>query len=498
MATTKPAAYKNYIGGAWVASESGRTYEISNPASKSTTVGEFQTSGEKDALNAVAAAQKALPGWSDTPAPVRAGVLFRALEIMRQRGDDIARTITIEEGKPLADAQGEVKRAMNIMEYAAGEGRRMFGYTTPSELPNTVAYTVRRPLGVVAIITPWNFPIAIPAWKIAPALICGNALVFKPASGTPLSAVKLVEVFEEAGLPPGVLNLVTGPGALVGNALVESPDVQAISFTGSTEIGTNIYGQGAHLLKKVQCEMGGKNAVILLADADLDKALGGVVQGAFGSTGQRCTATSRVIVEASVYDQFMEQLVERTSKLKIGNGLDADVDVSPLSSQSQFNTVLEYIGIGTEEGANLVYGGHSVSGGIYDEGYYVEPTIFTDVGLDTRIAQEEIFGPVLTVFKAEDLEEAIQISNSVKFGLSSSVYTKDLTRAFQYINTVDAGMVHVNAPTLGGEVHLPFGGLKSSGVGQREQGVEAVDFFSEVITVYIDHAAAAGQQAKFI
>ena len=323
-------------------------------------------------------------------------------------------------------------------------------------MPSTIAYTVRRPLGVVAIITPWNFPIAIPAWKIGPALICGNTLVFKPASGTPLSAVKLVEVFEEAGLPPGVLNLVTGPGSRVGNALVESPDVQAISFTGSTEIGTHIYSQGAGLLKKVQCEMGGKNAVILLADADLDKALGGIVQAAFGSTGQRCTATSRVIVEEPVYDEFMEQLIDRTSKLKLGNGLDDDVDVSPLSSQDQFDKVMEYIGIGTEEGANLVFGGRSPSGGIYDEGYYIEPTIFTDVGQDMRIAQEEIFGPVLTVFKAADLEEAIQISNNVKFGLSSSIYTKDLTQAFQYINTVDAGMVHVNAPTLGGEVHLPM------------------------------------------
>ena len=498
MATTEVTTYKNHIGGHWVASESGKTYPITSPASKDTVLGEFQTSGEADALQAVAAAQEALPGWSETPAPARASVLFRALEILRRRADDIARTITIEEGKPLADAQGEVKRAMNIMEYAAGEGRRMFGYTTPSELPNTVAYTIRRPLGVVAIITPWNFPIAIPAWKIAPALICGNTLVFKPASGTPLSAVKLMEVYEEAGLPPGVLNLVTGPGARVGNALVESPEVKGISFTGSTEIGTDIYGLGARMLKKIQCEMGGKNAVILLADADLDKALGGIIQGAFGSTGQRCTATSRVIVESSIYDEFMEQLIERTGKLKIGNGLDADVDISPLSSKSQFDTVSQYIGIGTEEGANLVYGGHSLSGGIYDEGYYIEPTIFTDVGLDMRIAQEEIFGPVLTVFKAEDLEEAIQISNSVKFGLSSSVYTKDLTRAFQYINTVDAGMVHVNAPTLGGEVHLPFGGLKSSGVGQREQGVEAFDFFSEVITVYIDHAAAARQQARFI
>ena len=498
MATTEVATYMNYVGGQWVEAESGRTYTITNPASKGTVVGRFQTSGAEDGQRTASAAQEALPGWSETPAPARAAVLFRALEILRRRGDDMARTITIEEGKPLADAQGEIKRAMNIIEYAAGEGRRMFGYTTPSELPNTVAYTIRRPLGVVAIITPWNFPIAIPAWKIAPALICGNTLVFKPASGTPLSAVKLVEVFEEAGLPPGVLNLVTGPGTLVGNALVESPDVKAISFTGSTEIGTDLYSQAARSLKKVQCEMGGKNAVILLADADLDKALGGIVQGAFGSTGQRCTATSRVIVEESIYGEFMEQLIDRTSKLKIGNGLDADVDVSPLSSQSQLDKVMEYIGIGTEEGANLTYGGRSLSGGIYDEGYYVEPTIFTDVGPDMRIAQEEIFGPVLTVFKAAGLEEAIAISNNVKFGLSSSVYTKDLTRAFQYINTVEAGMVHVNAPTLGSEVHLPFGGLKSSGVGQREQGVEAVDFFSEVITVYIDHAAAARQQAKFI
>jgi alpha-ketoglutaric semialdehyde dehydrogenase len=498
MATTQVSTYQNYIGGQWLESESGRTYQITNPAHKSSIVGQFQVSTPEDALRAVTAAQEALQGWADTPAPVRAQVLYRALDIMGQRADEIARTITIEEGKPLADAQGEVKRAMNIIEYAAGEGRRMFGYTTPSELPSTVAYTVRRPLGVVAIITPWNFPIAIPAWKIAPALICGNALVFKPASSTPLSAVKLVEVFEEAGLPAGVLNLITGPGASVGNALVESPQVQGISFTGSTEIGTDIYARGARLLKKVQCEMGGKNAVILLADADLDKALDGIVQGAFGSTGQRCTATSRVIVEEPVYDQFMEQLLERTRKLKIGNGLDPEVDVSPLSSESQLQKVLEYIGIGAEEGARLAYGGHALSGGIYDGGHYVEPTVFTEVTSQMRIAQEEIFGPALTVFKARDLEDAVQISNNVKFGLSSSVYTRDLPRAFRYINTVEAGMVHVNAPTLGGEVHLPFGGMKSSGVGQREQGTEAVDFFSEVITVYIDYADAPRTQARFI
>ena len=502
MATTPAATpatiYQNYIGGQWTSSESGRTYPITSPASNDTVLGEFQTSTPDDARRAVAAAQEALEGWANTPAPVRAQTLYRALDIMRRRSEELARTITLEEGKPLADARGEVRRAMNIIEYAAGEGRRMFGYTTPSELPNTVAYTVRRPLGVVAIITPWNFPIAIPAWKMAPALICGNTLVFKPASLTPFSAVKLVEIFEEAGLPPGVMNLITGPGGSVGNALVESPEVRGISFTGSTEIGTGIYAAGAQRLKKVQCEMGGKNAVILLADADLDKALGGIVQGAFGSTGQRCTATSRVIVEEGVYDTFMAQLLERTGQLKIGDGLDEDTDISPLSSQSQLDTVMNYIGIGAEEGAHLAYGGHALSGGEFDRGYYVEPTIFTDVTPDMRIAQEEIFGPVLTVFKAKDLDDAVQISNNVQFGLSSSVYTRDLPLAYRYINTVEAGMVHVNAPTLGGEVHLPFGGLKASGIGQREQGVEAVDFFSEVITVYIDYADTPRAQARFI
>ena len=492
------ATYKNFIGGDWVESISGRRYPVFNPARKTESVGEFQTSTAEDATVAVEAARAALPGWANTPAPGRASVLFRALEIMGRRADEIARTITTEEGKPIGDAIGEVKRAMNIIEYAAGEGRRMFGYTTPSELPNTVAYTIKRPLGVVGIITPWNFPIAIPAWKIAPALICGNALVFKPASSTPLSAVKLVEVFEEAGLPPGVLNLVTGPGAQVGNALVENTGVNGISFTGSTEIGTELYAKSAQRLKKVQAEMGGKNAVILLADADMDKALGGIVQGAFGSTGQRCTATSRVIVEEEVYDQFMEGLIDRTSKLKIGDGIDPAMDVAPLSSQSQYDKVLEYIGVGTEEGAHLAYGGHGLTEGEYSEGFYVEPTVFTDVSPDMRIAREEIFGPVLTVFKVRSLEDAIQISNSVEFGLSSSVYTKDLTRAFEYINTVETGMVHVNAPTLGGEVHLPFGGLKASGVGQREQGTEAFDFFTETITVYIDHAQAPRQQARFI
>ena len=498
MSTIPIEIHKNFIGGQWVDSVTGRTYQVHNPAHTTEMVGEFQTSGAEDALKAVAAAKEGLAFWANTPAPARSNIIYKALEIMGRRADEMAHTITIEEGKPIADAHGEVKRAMNIMEYAAGEGRRMFGYTTPSELPDTVAYTVRRPLGVVGIITPWNFPLAIPTWKIAPALICGNSLVFKPASATPLSAVKLLEIFEEAGLPDGVLNLVTGPGGQVGNALVESPDVKGISFTGSTEIGTELYYESAKRLKKVQTEMGGKNAVIVLADADMDKAMAGIVSGAFGSTGQRCTATSRVIVEDDVYDQFMEELIDRTSKLTVGDGLDPSNDVAPLSSQNQKDTVMEYIGIGTEEGADLVFGGRALSGSGFDEGYYVEPTIFAGVSPEMRIAKEEIFGPVLTVFRAKDLKEAIYISNSVEFGLSSSVYTKDITKAYEYINTVETGMVHVNAPTLGGEVHLPFGGLNASGVGQREQGTAAVDFFTEVITVYIDHAAEATERARFI
>ena len=495
--TVDVQTHRNYIDGQWVESASGRTYPITNPASKNTVLGTFQTSVAEDTNRAIDAAHGALPGWSSMPAPQRASILYRALEIMRERGDDIARTITLEEGKPLPDAQGEVKRAMNITEYAAGEGRRLFGYTTPSEIPSTVVYTTRRPIGVVGIITPWNFPIAIPAWKIAPALICGNTLVFKPASSTPMSAVKLVKVFEDAGLPPGVLNLITGPGALVGNTLVTDPKVKGISFTGSTEIGSGIYSEGAKSLKKVQCEMGGKNAVIVLSDADMDKTLGGIVQAAFGSTGQRCTATSRAIVEETIYEPFVSELIERTRKLKVGDGMDPGVDVSPLSSQYQFDKVMEYIGIGTEEGARLSCGGRPLTGPGYDEGYYIEPTIFTDVDPSMRIAQEEIFGPVLTVFKAKDLSEAIDLANSVEFGLSSSIYTKDLTQAFQYADQVEAGIVHVNAPTLGGEVHLPFGGLKASGVGAREQGTEAVNFYSEVITVYIDYAGPR-TQAKFI
>ncbi|MBM3924704.1 MAG: aldehyde dehydrogenase family protein [SAR202 cluster bacterium] len=497
MSASKVPVYQNYIGGRWASSTSGRIYTVTNPAHNDQVLGAVQASTVDDAEKAVDAAASALAAWAATPAPQRGAILYKAFELLRERAEDFAHTITLEEGKPLSDARGEVKRAMNIIEYAAGEGRRMFGYTTPSELTNTLAYTVRRPLGVVAIITPWNFPLAIPAWKIAPALVCGNTVVFKPASSAPLSAVKLAQLFEDAGLPKGVLNLITGPGASVGDFLVNSPEVKGVSFTGSTEIGARLYSQGAAKLKKVQCEMGGKNAVIVLADADLDKTVGGVVQAAFGSTGQRCTATSRVILEEPIYNAFMDDLLNRTAKLKIGDGMEQGVDVAPVASESQFNKIMEYIGIGAEEGARLAYGGKALTGKAYKGGYYIQPTIFTDVKPDMRIAQEEIFGPVLTVFKAKDLDEAIHICNSVQFGLSSSIYCSDLTRAFKYVDQVDAGMVHINSPTLGGEVHLPFGGTKASGVGAREQGTEAVNFFSEVITVYVDYAGRR-PQAKFI
>ena len=490
--------YKNFIGGKWVESISGETYRTVNPARPKQVVGEFQASVVKDADSAIAAAAAAAPAWGKMPAPQRGSLLFKTIDVFERRAGELARAITIEEGKPIADATGEVKRAMNILEYAAGEGRRLFGYTTPSELPDTAAYTFKRPLGVVSIITPWNFPVAIPVWKMAPALICGNAIVFKPASATPFAATVIAEIFEEAGLPAGVFNLITGPGGSIGNKLVEDPRIGGVSFTGSTEIGTRIYARGAEALKKVQAELGGKNAAIIMNDADLDKAVPGVVQGAFGSTGQRCTATSRAIVQKGVYNEFMDRLVAQTKALKVGDGMNPDNDVAPLSSKSQFNTVREYIGYGTEEGAKLVTGGHALEGPEYEGGYYVEPTIFTDVPENSRIAQEEIFGPVLSVFRAEDVQDAVRISNSVKFGLSSSIYTRDLVQAHEYINTVETGMVHVNAPTLGGEVHLPFGGLKSSGVGQREQGTEAFDFFTETITAYIDYSASARERSRFI
>ena len=489
MADSQITKFQNFIGGRWIDSKSGNSYTIKNPAFKNEILGTVQSSETIDARRAIESAHQALPVWAETPAPQRGTIIYRAFELLRSRQTEFAKTITEEEGKSLPDALGEVKRSMNIMEYAAGEGRRMFGQTTPSELPNTLAYTTRRPIGVVSIITPWNFPLAIPSWKIAPALICGNTIVFKPATSTPLSGINLVRLFEEAGLPPGVLNIITGPGSAIGDTLVTHPMVKGISFTGSTDTGSRLYSIGAGQLKKVQCEMGGKNAVIVLSDADIGKAVTAVVAGAFGSTGQRCTATSRLIVEEKIYDDFLYAVIEKTKELKIGYGLLPGIDLGPASSQAQLDQILQYIELGKDEGATLAYGGNRITGPEFDQGFYVEPTIFTDVTENMLIAQEEIFGPVLTCFKVKDFAEAIAICNNSQFGLSSSIYTKDLSKAFNYVNQIQTGMLHINGPTLGGEVHLPFGGTKASGVGTREQGTEAINFFSEITTVYVDYTA---------
>lgn len=489
--------YHNFIAGQWVPSASGHTYSTVNPANKTEIIGYFQESAREDAHRAIQAAYDAFSEWAATPGPTRGLLLFKAWEILRERAEDFARTMTLEEGKPLTDARGEVKRSLNVLEFMAGEGRRLKGETLPSELRYNLAYTIKKPLGVVAIITPWNFPLAIALWKIAPALVSGNSVVFKPASGTPLTAIKIVQLLVDAGLPPGVLNMVTGPGATVGFELVENPVVRAVSFTGSTETGTVIYEKASRSLKRVQCEMGGKNAVLVLEDADLELAVEGIAQGAFGSTGQRCTATSRVIVLDPVKDEFLRLLLERTRRVRVGSGFTPGVEVAPLASESQFRKVTSYIEVGQSEGARLAYGGRVPRGEEFQKGFYVEPTIFDEVRPDMRIFQEEIFGPVVSVTTAKTFEEAIQLANEVKYGLSASIYTRDLDRAFRFVDQIEVGMVHINSPTLGGEAHVPFGGIKASGLGEREQGSTALDFFTQDIVVYVDYTGRK-REARFI
>lgn len=390
-----------------------------------------------------------------------------------------------------------MKRSLNVLEYIAGEGRRLLGDVVPSELSKNLIFTYRRPMGVVSIITPWNFPLSIPIWKIAPALVSGNTVVFKPASTTPLTAISIVKLFEDAGLPKGVVNMLTGPGVTVGKELVSNPDVRAISFTGSTETGRWIYETASKSLKRVQCEMGGKNAVIVDASADMELAVDGIVQGAFGSTGQRCTATSRVIVLKEVKEMLMNKLVDKVTKIKVGNGKNPDTTMGPLSSSEQMNKVLSHIESAKEEGAKLVQGGNRLQGEEYSKGYYVEPTIFDEVKPHMKIAQQEVFGPVLAVLTADDFEEAIRIANYSSFGLSGSIYTNDLSRAMRYIEASEVGMIHINSPTLGGEAQAPFGGIKESGLGQREQGRRAVEFYTEEIVVHIDYTGSR-RDAKFI
>ena len=473
---------KNYIGGEWISPKSGtKTLKNINPATLE-SIGEVVVSGREDAEAAVAAAKAAYPGWKRTTAPKRGAILAKAADEMLRRKDELARALTLEEGKTLTEAGGEVQRAINCIEFSAGEGRRLNGETIPSELPANFCWTQREPLGVVALVTPWNFPVAIPAWKLGPALVAGNTVVLKPASITPWCAKILAEIFETAGLPKGVFNVIFGPGSSVGDTLVNHPDVAAISFTGSNEIGTKLYSDAARHLKKVQAEMGGKNPVIVLADADLDLAATATVQGAFGSTGQRCTATSRAIVVKEALAEFTRLVIEKTRALKVGDGINPETHVGPCVDESQFKTVLEYIDIGKKE-ATLALGGERVG----TTGFFVSPTVFTHVKRDARIAQEEIFGPVLSIIEAADFEDAMTIANGVRFGLTSSIFTNDVGRVFQYLDQIETGITHVNSPTVGGEAQMPFGGLKSTGVGGRDMGRTAIEFFSEWKSVYVDY-----------
>ena len=480
--------YKNFIDGKWIDSKSGKTFIKRNPANIDDVIGEFPDSTEEDVELAVEAAKRAFPKWSHVPAPKRAELLKKVTDMLVERKEELARIETREMGKILMETRGDVQEAIDTGYYAFGEGRRLFSYTTPSELPDKMAITIRRPVGIAGLITPWNFPIAIPAWKIFPALLAGNTVVFKPSRESPLSATKFVEIFEEAGLPPGVLNLVHGRGSVVGSAIAMHPDIKVVAFTGSVETGRKILEMGAQHIKKVSLELGGKNGMIVLGDANLDLALEGALWGAFGTTGQRCTATSRLILEESIYDEFIERLVERAKKIKIGDGLDESTEMGPLVSEAQRNKVIQYVEIGKNEGAKLVCGGKIPEGTKYAKGWFYEPTIFVDVTPDMRIAQEEIFGPVLAVFKVKDLDEAIEVINSTNYGLSSSIYTQDVNKAMKAIDRIEAGITYVNGPTIGAECHLPFGGVKHTGNGHREGGWTAYEIFTEIKTVYIDYS----------
>lgn len=414
-------------------------------------------------------------------------MIGRVHRLMSERAEELSRAMTREEGKILREARGEVQKTLNILEFVAGEGLRLSGDTMPSEIGQTFAYTVREAIGVVGAITPWNFPVAIPCWKIAPALVAGNTVVFKPASLTPETAEMVVSMFAEAGLPAGVLNLVFGVGSEVGAAIVEDPRVRALSFTGSNDVGVALYSRAAEGGKKVQCEMGGKNPILVLEDADLAMAVEATAQGAFGSTGQRCTATSRAVLVDAIADEFVERLAERARELVVGDGLEESVDMGPSVDESQFDTVLEFIGAGREDGAELVTGGEPLTGEAHRKGFFVAPTVFDRVDRKSRIAQEEIFGPVLSVIRVQDFDEGLEVCNDTRYGLTSSIYTQDASRMFRFVRGIETGITHVNSPTMGGEAQLPFGGTKATGVGMREMGKTAIDFYSEWKTVYIDY-----------
>ncbi len=479
--------FKNYINGEWLESKSGKTFENRNPANTDELIGIFQNSNKDDVNNAVAAAKAAFKKWRLVPAPKRAEIIQRIADRLVKEKERLARDMTREMGKVLQETRGDVQEAIDMGYYMAGEGRRQFGFTTPSELPNKFNMCVRQPLGVAGMITPWNFPMAIPSWKMMPALVCGNTVVIKPATDTPLSVYNYVKIMEEEGLPAGVVNLVTGSGGAVGTPLMTHKDIGVISFTGSTEIGRVISEACAKDFRHCHLEMGGKNCILVMDDAKVDLAVEGALWGAFGTTGQRCTASSRLIVHKAVIKEFTDKLVARTKALKVGSGLDESVDMGPAVNESQMESVLKYMEIGkNQDGAKLLCGGGRLTGGGYDKGFFTMPTIFGEVTSDMRIFQEEIFGSVTSITVCDSLEQGIELCNNTAYGLSASIYTQDVNKAFTAMRDVYTGIFYVNAPTIGAEVHLPFGGVKETGNGHREAGVAGIDVFSEWKSVYID------------
>ena len=480
--------YKNLINGEWVESRRGRTFEDRNPADNNDVVGIFPASSKEDVDDAVAAAKAAFERWRLVPAPRRGEIIFRAGQLLLERKEDYARQMTREMGKVLKETRGDVQEAIDTAFYMAGEGRRLEGATVPSELPNKFAMAVRVPIGVCGMITPWNFPMAIPSWKIFPCIVAGNTCVIKPAEDTPLSTVNLVRTLMDAGLPRAVVNIVHGHGPEAGAPIVEHPEVRAISFTGSSEVGRIIGETAARTFKACSLEMGGKNAIIVLNDANVDLAIEGALWGAFGTSGQRCTAASRLIVERGIYNEFVGKLVDRAKALKIGDGIDESVDMGPQINRQQIETTQKYVEIGRSEGAKLLTGGNRLDSGKHANGNFYEPTVFGDAHGNLRIAQEEIFGPVTTIIPCDGLDHAIQIANNIVYGLSSSIYTRDVNKAFKAMRDIYTGITYVNAPTIGAEVHLPFGGTKATGNGHREGGLGAIDFYTQWKALYIDYS----------
>ncbi len=480
-----PETFRNYINGEW--RDGTAVFENRNPANTDEVVGSFSKGTARDVEQAADAAEAALARWSSMSGPARGNILFRAAELLDGRFEQVAADMTREEGKTLPEAKGEVRRSINIFRYFAGEGARLPGMLVPSERDRVHMFALRKPVGVVGLITPWNFPSAIPAWKLAPALICGNTVVLKPASAAPLSAWRLVEALHEAGIPKGVVNFVAGSGGELGQALVNAKPMKAVSFTGSCATGNWLHAEASRRRLRIQLEMGGKNPTIVLADADFPTAVENVVNAAFFSTGQKCTATSRAIVEEAIYDRFVAAVVERTKKLKVGNGMEPGIEIGPCVDQGQMETVLGYIETGRKESGAPRCGGRRLSDGAYAKGYFVEPTVFADVAPEHTIAREEIFGPVLAILHAQDFNDAMGIANQVPFGLSSSIQTTNLSRAFEYIYRAEAGLLTINLPSAGVEYQLPFGGTKESSFGPKEQGPAALEFYSDYKTVYLKY-----------